>query len=72
MRGKIPIDRQIRLNAYAVVDRAVEEGVACGLRRARKHLSYGQDPTDEQLQDYVEREVMNALCEVLQFHEDDE
>lgn len=57
----------MRVRTYAVLARAVEEGIACGLRRARKHV---EQPTDEQVAEHVEREVMGAICEVFSFDEE--
>lgn len=53
----------VRLNAYAIVRRAVEEGVIAGCRRAVKHVD---DPPD--LTPYagaIEEAVMHALSEVI-------
>ena len=63
MKKKQPL----RLRTYALVSRAVEEGVAYGLQRAYK---YADAPTRENLCEYIEREVLNALCEIVKF--DDE
>ncbi len=51
-----------KVNLYAIVSRAVEEGVASGLARAKKHTD---TPTDEHVCTEIERYVMLALCEVL-------
>ena len=58
-----------KIKLYPVIARAVEEGVAYGIRHAFKHhvaveadLSY--------VEECVEREVLNALCEVLEFDDD--
>lgn len=59
----------VRVNLYAIVCRAVEEGVAYGIQRAYK---YADRPTREAVEEHVEREVLNALCEVLDFGSDDE
>ena len=58
------ISDTVRLNAYAILSRAVEEGAACGVRRAYKH---NDQPSEEQVTEAVERGVMNAICEVLRF-----
>lgn len=54
----------VRVNAYVVIARAVEEGVACGWRRAHKHTD---SPGEEAILEHIEREVMGALCEALNF-----
>jgi hypothetical protein len=54
----------VRLDAYGIVQRAVEEGVSRGYRRAFKHTDA---PGEESIRASIEREVMDALCEVLRF-----
>lgn len=54
----------MRFNAYKLIARAVEEGVAYGVNRAFKHTD---NPSVETLRDNIEREVMNALCDILDF-----
>ena len=54
----------IHLRLYPLLARAVDEGVACGIRRAYKHLNI--EPP-EGLHEHVEREVLNSLCEVIDF-----
>jgi hypothetical protein len=56
------------LRLHAIISGAVEEGVAMGVRRAFKHTDR---PTEEALREHVEREVMNALDEVIDFGGDD-
>ena len=63
MKKKPPL----RLRIYTVVSRAVEEGVSHGIRRAHK---YAVRPTRESLQDHLEREVLSALCDVIDFGDD--
>lgn len=54
----------LRFKAYAIIERAVEEGVRIGWRRAHKHTPR---PTDEAAVEAIAREVMLALEEVLHF-----
>lgn len=58
----------MQVRTYAVLCRAVEEGIACGLRRARKHTD---TPTDEEIATHVEREVLGAICEVFRFDDEE-
>lgn len=66
----VTVGASVRLDAYAVVMRAVEEGAAMAVSRwSRKGLT-PRGLTDEHLaslREHVENEVGNALCEVLRF-----
>lgn len=50
--------------SYFVLQRAVEEGIACGLRYAFKHNEY---PNQTDIEENVQREVMNAIAEIFDF-----
>ena len=52
------------MKVYSIIDRAVEEGVAYGIRRAHKHHD---NPSHNVLQQEIERGVMDALNEVIDF-----
>ena len=58
----------VKLNAYAVISRAVEEGVTYGYNRAHKHT---ETPTEDQMVEAIQNAVMSALCEVMVFNEED-
>jgi hypothetical protein len=53
-----------RVNVYAIVSRAVEEGVAYGWMRAHKHTD---SPDAEMTKDAIVTAVTGSLCEVLDF-----
>lgn len=55
---------KIKLNAYAIINRAIEEGVACGIARSFK---YHEHPTEEVLEFHLEHEVGFALSEVIDY-----
>ena len=55
---------RLRANTYEVVSRAVEEGIAYGWNRARKHTD---EPSPEQEKEAIYEAVMLALSEVIQF-----
>ena len=59
-------DSSIRINAYAVISRAVEEGLAAGWRRAHK---YDDHPSEDAILEAMESAVMGAICEVVEFGE---
>ena len=65
---KMNVDNSLRVNSYAVVSRAVEEGVAYGIRRMFK---YDDGPDAEAWvmarADKIIDAVMSALCEVIDF-----
>lgn len=52
----------MRWKEYTLIDRAVSEGVAYGVARAYKHTDR---PPPDALIETIEREVMSALCEIL-------
>ena len=59
----------MRARGFAVLSRAVEEGVAAGYRRAHKH---SEAPGEETICEHVEREVLGAICEVFAFDDEGE
>jgi hypothetical protein len=59
---KVQVKPYIRINAYEIVSRAVEDGVAYGYNRAHKHTD---KPTEDSLKAEIENAVMNELSEVL-------
>ena len=48
------------------VTRAVEEGLSHGYRRAHKHTDH---PEEETVKETMRQEIMNALCQVVEFEE---
>lgn len=56
----------MKVNAYAVLCRAVEEGIAIGWMRAHKHTD---KPTELEIKDQIEQAVMGAICEYFEFEE---
>jgi hypothetical protein len=67
-RDVVPIRATVRIDAHAIIAAAVERGAAYGVRRAFKYAA--DVPDADTIIEHVEREVMNALCDVLKF--DDE
>ena len=59
---KIKVDGKVCVNAYAVISRAVEEGVECGYNRAHKHTD---TPSKDGMITAIEDAVMLNLSEVL-------
>jgi hypothetical protein len=57
----------MRVKSYRVLQRALEEGFACGWQRAHKHTD---TPTKAMIEENVIREIGNAIDEV--FHFDNE
>ncbi len=52
----------MKLDTYAIMSRAVSEGIAYGMRRAYKHSN---DPKLETIEAEVESAVMSALSDVI-------
>jgi len=60
-----------QVQLFKVITRAVEEGVAYGIRRYNKYSERPIESTDEiHVAENVEREVLNALDEVIDFGDD--
>lgn len=57
----------MKVSSYAVLCRAVEEGVAAGWAHAHKHTD---TPSPEYVQAEIERGVMDAIGEVFTFDDD--
>ena len=58
----------VKIQTYKVISRAVDEGVAYGLRRYNKYSHHAiTDSEIDVAAEHVEREVLNALCEVIDF-----
>ena len=55
---------KIKLDAYTIIKRAIEEGVACGIARSFK---YHEHPTEEVLEFHLEHELGLALSEVIDY-----
>ena len=58
--------RNLKAKIWNVVSTAVFEGVQYGVNRAFK---YTETPAEQLICEYVEREVMNSLSEVINFGE---
>lgn len=62
----------MQANEFAIMDRAVEEGIAAGYRRAHKHTD---KPSEQVLKESIFNAVMSEICEFFFFEspfEDDE
>lgn len=62
------LQASIKINAYKIIDDVIDRAVRYGYRRACKYVDC---PTEDQLTDEIHRAVMNELCEVLKFDEDE-
>ena len=49
---------------YNIVEEKIEVGVRAGYRHAHKH---NDTPDDETIIEHITRDVMNELCEVIDF-----
>jgi len=64
--AKIKTEGVVRIDAYAVISRAVEEGIEYGWNRAHKHTD---KPSKDLILTEMENAIMNSLSEVLQYGE---
>jgi hypothetical protein len=63
-----PPKRPVKMQTYSIISEAVSTGLGFGLRRIFKHD--GSPKTEEQVlaaTDWIENEILNALCEVIRF-----
>ena len=60
----------VRVNLYRIVDDAVERGIAYGLNRAFKHVD--SHTLESFPKDDLVTNVMNELCETIEFNEPNE
>lgn len=65
---KLPVKATFQIDAYAVIERAVEEGIRVGWNHAHKHLT---DPDQDALLSEIFDAVMNALSEVVEWPDAD-
>lgn len=65
--SKLVLGDTVKLNAYKIIDEAIERAVLAGLRRSKKHTD---NPSEDHVAQEVHRYVMNELCEILKFDED--
>lgn len=68
-RRRLSIRADVRLRAYDLLERALEEGVAYGWRRAHKHED---NPSAEHIQEQIHNACLNALCEIMNFGDETE
>lgn len=59
---------KVKVNLYALISVGVSNGVKYGYRRAFKH---DEAPSEDVICDRIENEVMNSICEYIQFNEYD-
>jgi hypothetical protein len=69
MRAKRPVRGGMKVRAYPVLCRAVEEGVAYGWQRAHKHID---TPDAETLKEQIVTAVLNEVCQYFDFDDDAE
>jgi hypothetical protein len=51
-----------------ILEQAIEEGVRYGYKRAHKHI---ENPTEEQICEHIEEQVMSSLYEYFTFDDED-
>lgn len=63
-KPKIKINNSIKLRTYNIISEAVNNGVNYGYKRAHKHTD---TPDEDSIIGTVYHEVMNSLCEIIDF-----
>ncbi len=53
-------------NAYKILQRCIDDGIAYGMRRAFKHT---ESPTREEIGLHIERAITTEICEWFKFDE---
>lgn len=66
MKQRRPVRGGLRVRAYDVLRRAIEEGAAYGWRRAHKHTD---SPDEETIQEQMVTGILNEVCELFEFDE---
>lgn len=64
--SKVKINSTVTLNSWAIISRAVEEGIDYGYRRAHKHTS---TPSEDLLKNEIDNAIMSELSEVLLYED---
>jgi hypothetical protein len=65
---KRAINSSVRIDAYKVIDEAVDKGTRYGYRRAH---TYVDQPSEDLMIEEIHRAIMNELCEILRFDEEE-
>ena len=68
VKSKTKIRSGVRVNTYEIISRAVESGISYGWSHAHKHTD---TPTEEEVKNQIEMGIMNEMCEVLLFDDDE-
>ncbi len=61
-----PVTGELRVRAYEVLRRAVEEGIDYGWMRAHKHVD---KPDEAALKDEILKGILNEVCEYFDFED---
>ncbi len=62
--SKVSVKASVKVDAYEVICRAIEEGIGYGWNRAHKHTAH---PSEEEIRAAMYNAISNELCEVLKF-----
>jgi hypothetical protein len=65
---KLPVVGGMQVRTYAVLTRAVEEGISHGWRRAHKHA---ESPSPEVIQEAICTAVLGEICDVFRFTDEE-
>ncbi len=67
-KKKRPVADGLRVRAYQVLRRAIEEGAEYGWRRAHKHTDA---PDEETIKGQIVTGILNEICEYFDFDDGD-
>jgi hypothetical protein len=56
--------KNLKFKAYEIIERAVEEGISYGIKRAYKHE---ENPSQDLISIEIEKAVMFSLTEIIDF-----
>lgn len=64
---KVALVSSVKIDAYKIIDDAVESSVRYGFDRAHKHTD---KPDKEHIIEEIHRQVMSNLCEIFKFEDE--
>lgn len=66
--NEINVKCSVKLDAYRIISDAVDVGICSGWNRAHKHT---ETPSQQHVIDELHKSIMNQLCEILKFDDEE-